>query len=123
MSLWNILNNITFNKKDNKDEINFKSDYNSFMINRGLSYFPDTIMYANEVNLLSDLDDDIKYDYLINSIRPRKRFSKWAKKTDDKNLKLVMEYYNYNIEKARSALLILNESDLENIKQKMNRGG
>jgi len=62
------------------------------------------------------------YD-LINIIRPRKRFSKWAKKDDNKNLKFVMEYYNYNIEKARSALSILSPDDIEKNKTKMNKGG
>ena len=123
MNLWSILNNITQDKKDIREDIDFKKEYNAFMINRGLSYFPDTIMYANEVNLLSDLDNDLQYDYLINIIRPRKRFSKWAKKKDDKDLELVMEYFGYNIEKAKSALSILSPDDIKKIEQKMNKGG
>lgn len=123
MNLWSILNNITQDKKDIREDIDFKKEYNAFMINRGLSYFPDTIMYANEVNLLSDLDNDLQYDYLINIIRPRKRFSKWAKKKDDKDLELVMEYFGYSIEKAKSALSILSPDDIKEIEQKMNKGG
>jgi hypothetical protein len=123
MNLWDILNNITLNKKDIKEDIDFKKDYNAFMINRGLSYFPDTIMYANEINLLSDLDNDLQYDYLINIIRPRKRFSKWAKKEDGKDLELVMNYFNYNVEKAKTALSILTDDDIKKIEQKMNKGG
>lgn len=123
MNLWQILNNITQFKKDISEEVDFKKDYNAFMTNRGLSYFPDTVMYANEMNLLPDLDNDLQYSYLINIIRSRKRFSKWAKKIDDKDLNLVMEYFDYGPEKAKSALSILSSDDIEIIKTKMNKGG
>jgi len=123
MNMWDLLNSINQNKKDLSKEEEFEKQYNNFMINRGLSYFPDTIMYSNELNLLPDLDKDLQYRYLINIIRPRKRFSKWAKKKDDSDLQLVMEYFNYNIEKAKSALSILSPSDMKKIKEKLNKGG
>jgi len=121
--MWDLLNSINQNKKDLSKEEEFEKQYNNFMINRGLSYFPDTIMYSNELNLLPDLDKDLQYRYLINIIRPRKRFSKWAKKKDDSDLQLVMEYFDYNIEKAKSALSILSPSDMKKIKEKLNKGG
>jgi len=123
MNMWDLLNSINQNKKDLSKEEEFEKQYNNFMINRGLSYFPDTIMYSNELNLLPDLDKDLQYRYLINIIRPRKRFSKWAKKKDDSDLQLVMEYFDYNIEKAKSALSILSPSDMKKIKEKLNKGG
>lgn len=123
MNLWDILNSINQNKKDLSEDEGFKKEYKSFMVNRGLSYFPDTIMYANEMNLYPDLDNELQYKYLINTVRPRKRFSKWAKRKDDANLELVMEYFEYNIDKARTALTILTPDDIATIKEKMNKGG
>ena len=123
MNLWQILNNINQFKKDISEEVDLKKDYNAFMINRGLSYFPDTIMHANDMNMLHHLDPDMQYSHLINIIRSRKRFSKWAKKLDDKDLNLVMEYFDYGPEKAKSALSKLSSEDLEKIKTKMNKGG
>jgi hypothetical protein len=93
------------------------------MINRGLSYFPDTLLYCNEMNLNAQVDKKLQYHYLINIIRPRKRFSKWAKRKDDVDLQIVMEYFGYNIDKAKSALSILSPDDVNKIKEKMNKGG
>jgi hypothetical protein len=104
------------------DEVTEKQ-YPAFMVNRGLSYFPDTIMYANEMNLNAQVDKKLQYHYLINSIMPRKRFSKWAKRKDDVDLQIVMEYFGYNIDKAKSALSILSPDDVNKIKEKMNKGG
>lgn len=117
------ITSISFSKQDMMEDEQGEKDYNSFMVNRGLSYFPDTIMYANEMNLMAHTDKKLQYHYLINSIRPRKRFSKWAKKKDDADLEMVMEYFGYSIDKAKSALSILSPDDVIKIKEKMNKGG
>jgi hypothetical protein len=117
------ITSISFSKEDMMEDELGEKEYNAFMVNRGLSYFPDTIMYANEMNLNAQVDKKLQYHYLMNSIRPRKRFSKWAKKQNSDQLEMVMEYFGYNIDKAKSALSILSKTDLEKIKQKMNKGG
>lgn len=98
-------------------------DYPAFMVNRGLSYFPDTIMYANELNGLAHLDKDMQYYYLLNSIRPRKRFSKWAKKREDSDLDAVVEYFGYGYKKAQQALSVLSTQQITEIKEKLAKGG
>lgn len=95
------------------------SDYNSFMVNRGLSQFHDTVYHANEMNKLYNLDDELKFQYLINIVRPKKRFSKWAKKTDNEDIDLIMKYYNYNVTKAKSALSIISAEQIKTIKDIM----
>ena len=97
--------------------------YNAFMVNRGLSYFPDTILYANEMNRMAHVDNKLQYTYLINTIRPRKRFSKWVKKKEDSDLDAVMRCYGYNIDKAKSALSILSPDQVKKIKEKLDEGG
>lgn len=126
-SPFDYVNSITFNKKDmmtgtENDELAEKS-YVPFVVNRALSYFPDTILYANEINCNHHVDNKLQYHYLINSIRPKKRFSKWAKKQEDNDLDAVIQYYGYNREKAEQALSLLSPEQLEELKQRLNKGG
>ena len=100
-----------------------EKEYSAFMVNRGLSYFPDTLFYANEMNMLASVDSLLQFDYLINSIRPRKRFSKWSKKVEDSDLEAVREYFGYGYTKAKQALAVLSTRQLEQLKQKLEKGG
>lgn len=108
-------------ESDNQEQM--EKDYSAFMVNRGLSYFPDTIMYANEMNMLAHLDSLLQFDYLLNSVRPRKRFSKWAKRAEDSDLEAVQEYFGYGYNKAQQALNVLSTRQLEQIKQRLEKGG
>jgi hypothetical protein len=123
ISPFDYINSINSSKKDLMETKEDEKTYNSFMVNRGLSYFPDTIEYANAMNQLYHLDSKLQYQYLINIVRPRKRFSKWSKKKKDGDLELVMRYFGYNANKAKSALSILTPDDLKTIKKKIDEGG
>lgn len=99
-------------------------DYKPFIINRGLSYFPDTIFYANQMNQHPGLDKDMQFFFFLNIISRKKRFSKWAKKeADSESLELVKEYYGYSSEKAKEALNVLTDENLIMIKEKLYKGG
>ena len=104
------------------DDITEKA-YNPFMVNRGLSYFPDTILIANEMNLVPHLEKKLQFDFHINMVRKRKRFSKWAKAETNSDLEVVKEYYGYSNEKARQALTLLSPDQLEKIRTKVSKGG
>lgn len=124
---FDYVNSINFKKKDlmtgsENDELAEKQ-YVPFIVNKSLSYFPDTIMYANKMNVNHHLDNKLQFHYLLNSIRPGKRFSKWVKKQEDNDLETVMEYYGYNRTKAESALALLSPVQLEHIKNRLNKGG
>jgi len=97
--------------------------YNPFMINRSLSYFSDTVVIANEMNRHHHLDSRLQYQFLINIIRKRKRFSKWVKPELENDLESVKEYYGYSNEKARQVLPLLSPSQLQQLKEKVNKGG
>ena len=123
MTPFDFIKSISENKKDLMLDKLAEKEYNAFMVNRGLSFFPDTILYANEMNMNHHLDNKLQFSYLINIIRPRKRFSKWAKKKEDSDLNLIMKYYGYSIDKAKSALAILSEEQIKMIKERTNEGG
>ena len=119
------LNAINHRKKklmDTEDEM-WEKKYPAFIVNKCLSAFQDTLMLVNEMNMRPHLDNKLQFDFLINSIRPRKRFAQWLKASKIKDIEYVKEYYGYRHAKARSALEILTDSQLEYIKEKLNKGG
>ena len=123
--LKDYLNAINQNKKDlmdGEDEF-WEKKYPAYIVNKALSAFPDTIVYVNEMNRLCHLDKRLQFQFFLNSIRPKKRFSKWIRSAKIKNLEYVKEYYGCNNEKARQALDILNDEQIEHIKRIINRGG
>ena len=111
-------------KKDiMRDDLDEKA-YNSYMINHSFSYFPDTVLLANEMNVYHNIDTKLQNDFLLNTIRKNpKRFSKWNKTIEDGSLEAVKEYYGYNNKKTEEALTILSDSDLDIIRSKLNKGG
>ena len=107
---------------DGEDE-EWEKKYPPFIVNKCLSPFPDTIQLVNEMNQLPHLDKKLQFDFLINSLRPRKRFTPWMKAKKLDNLEYVKEYYGYSNEKAKTALEILNDEQISAIKKKLNKGG
>jgi len=94
-----------------------EKSYSPFLTNRALSYHNDTVFYANEMNTRHFLDNLLQYDFLLNTVRPKKRFAKWSKKDKDSDVAIVREYYGYNELKARQALTILTDDQLNAIKE------
>ena len=122
--LKHYLNSINFDKVNLMDaDEEAERQYPPYIINRCFSGFMDTVLYANEMNMASHLDNKIQYDFYINSIRKRKRFSPWLKKDPLKDLEIVKQYYGYSNEKAKTALGLLTKEQLEFIKSKLNVGG
>ena len=118
------LNSINQNKNnliDNDQDL--EKEYPPFIINKCMSGFIETVLIANEMNIHPDLPKKMQYDFFINIVRPRKRFSPWMRKEKHDTLDLIKKYYQYNDEKARSALKILTKDQIDFIKQKMNTGG
>lgn len=112
------------NKKDiMRDDLDEKA-YNAFMVNHSYSYFPETVLLANEMNIQHHLDSKLQNDFLLNTIRKNpKRFSKWNKTVEDDSLEAVKEYYGYSNSKARSALSLLSTEQIDIIKKKVDHGG
>lgn len=97
--------------------------YSGFMVNRALSFHRDTVLFANEMNKFPNLDNKLKYDFLLNIVRAQKRpYSKWHKKAKSSDLEAVKEYYGYSDAKAEEALKILDDAQIELIKEQLYKG-
>lgn len=126
MKPFDYVNSINYSKKNmmegtDNDEL-AESGYVPFLTNRSLSYFTDTLFYSNEINQYPHADNKLQYDYLLNSIRPKRRFAKWVKNIDSDDLEIVKQYYNYSTKKGLQALNILSPKQLQEITKKVIRG-
>jgi hypothetical protein len=100
-----------------------EKSYSSFMVNRALSFHRDTALIANEVNRYPNLDNKLKYDFLLNIVRASKRpYSKWYKKAKSVDLDVIKEYYGYSDAKAYEALKILSDDQIAIIKKELYKG-
>lgn len=101
-----------------------EGDYVPFIINKALSFHQDCILRANEMNRFPSTDRLLQFHYFINTIRAYKRpFQKWQKKETTEDLEAIKEYYKYSYDKAKEALLILSDDQIDDIKKKLNKGG
>ena len=107
---------------DTDDEM-WEKKYPPFIVNKCLAPFPDTIMLVNEMNVNSHLDHKLQFDFFLNSIRSRRRFTPWMKANKVTNLEYVKEYFGYSNEKAKSALNVLDDDQIKAIKNSLNKGG
>tara|TARA_R110000823_G_C15868901_1_gene493962 strand:- start:716 stop:1120 length:405 start_codon:yes stop_codon:yes gene_type:complete len=122
--LGDFLTAINLNKKNLMEEDSLtEKEYPPFVINRSLSYFQDTVLYANEMNLRGHLDNRLQNDYFLNSVRKNKRFSRWLKPEQDNDVDLIKDYYSCSEVKARELLGVLTGDQLSLISQRLKRGG
>ena len=122
--LKDYLYSINQSKKNILDlDLDAQKKYPPYIVNRCLSSFTDTILFVNEMNKNSHLPNKLQYDFLLNSVKPRKRFSPWARKDSIDYLDVVKEYYGYNDDKALQALRILTKDQLDTIKKSLSKGG
>ena len=123
--LKDYLNAINYTKEPllETEDDQWEKKYPSYIINKCIAPFPDSLMLVNEINQLHHLDKKMQFDFLLNSLRPRKRYTPWLKAKKLENLQYVKEYYGYNNEKAKVALDILSDEQISAIKQKLAKGG
>jgi hypothetical protein len=124
MNIWDFINAINTNKAKLFEDDQAEKDYVPFIVNRSLSYFPDTILYANEMNQYPFISKEWQFEFFRTAIPKKKRFSKWAKKdklTD--NFKIVQEYYQTSEKKTLEMISILTEDQIKAIVQRMSEGG
>jgi hypothetical protein len=105
------------------DDPMWTKKYSPYIINKCLAPFNDTIMLVNEMNMRHHLDAKLQYDFLLNTIRSKKRYAPWVKASKLKDLEYVKEYFGYSNEKAKAALKILDNEQINTIKNSLNKGG
>ena len=123
MNPFEYLNAINMTKQDIMVDDIAEKGYNSFIVNRSLSYFNDTVLYANEMNVNHHIDNRLQFDFFINIVRKKKRFSKFMKPETVSDVEVVKEYYGYSNEKAKSALTLLTSDQINELKKKVYKGG
>jgi NACalpha-BTF3-like transcription factor len=120
--LFELLDSINHSKKNILKDLG-EHCYVPFSINKFLSGSMDTVIQASEMNIRPQLTKEMQYDYLQNSIRKKKRYTKWLKKESDEDIDLISKHYGYNYEKSRKALELLSKEEIESIKQLYFTGG
>jgi len=123
MNPFEYVNSINATKKNIMVDDIAEKGYAPYMVNKSLSYFNDTVLMANEMNRLYHLDSKLQYDFLINIVRKRKRFSKWNKPELINDVEVVKEYYGYSNDKARQILPLLTLDQIKILREKVSKGG
>ena len=123
MNPFEFVNAINYTKKNIMVDDLIEKAYAPYMVNRQLSYFPDTVLAANEMNRNHHIDNRLQFDFFINIIRKRKRFSKWYKPETISDLEVVKKYYGYSNEKAHQVLTLLSTEQINELKRKVMTGG
>ena len=123
ISPFDFVNSIHHTKEDLIVDEWSEKQYNPFIINKALSYGADTVIYVNEMNSRPHIDKKLQYHFLINIIKPKKRFNKWLKSEKIEAIDVIKEYYGYNNEKAHQVYSILSLEQIQQMKQQLNKGG
>ena len=124
MSPFDFVKQINYGKRNLIDENpELEKEYKQFIINRALSFNHDTARHANEMNFLNHLDPKLQFDFFLNIIRPKKRYGKWLKRENNGVLELIKEFYKCSYAKAREYSTLLDDSQLDIIKQRIDTGG
>jgi|TARA_R100001594_G_C3986454_1_gene251368 hypothetical protein len=117
MKLTEYLNAINYTKEDLMKDDLAEKDYVPFVVNRCLSYFPDTIIHANQLNMNGDLDKKMQFDYYLHSLRKRKRFSKWLKNEHDEKFLIIKKYFDYSDEKTKQIIDLIDDESYDEIRK------
>ena len=124
MSPFDFVNSILQNKKELITDDATEEEYVPFLANRSLSYHNDCVMFANEMNRRHFLDKKLQFDYLLNTVRSKKRpFAKWVKQEKNDDLACIKTIYRFSDQKAREVLRLLSDEQIEQLKQKTDIGG
>ena len=118
----NAINHTKERLLDSEDE-EWEKKYPPFIVNKCVYPFQDTIMLVNEINQLPHLDKKLQFDFLLNSVRSRRRFRPWLKASRIEDLEYVKQYYGYSNAKAKQALDILTDEQISTLKHKLRKGG
>lgn len=129
VNVFDFVKEINYGKRDlmrdqegNHSEY-MEGQYNPWITNHCLSYFPDTVFWANEMNKNHHIDNALQNSFLLNTIRKRKRFSKWMKPSELDGVDAVKRYYGYSTKRAQEAMTLLNNSQINELKRRVNQGG
>ena len=116
--------NSIYNKDNLIVDERTEKEYNPFIVNRAMGFGPDTVIAGNEMNSRHHLDNKMQYDFLKSTVRKAKRYNKWIK-AEESDIEAIQKFFGYSFFKAKEALRILNEDQIDRIKLhlSMSQGG
>lgn len=125
--LFDVIDDLSSAKKgilaDVSDTV-FKKSYNSFMVNRAFSLFPDSIMFAALMNQMHQLNPRMQHDFYFHGVGSRRRRTRWPKSMkESEDVQLVARYYQVSQREASQYIEILLPSDIESIRRQLSEGG
>jgi len=125
---WDYINSLSYCKnivtgKGIEALLEFEDDYIPWITNKHISHFEEDVLKANEMNLYNHIDKKLQYDFYINILKPRKRYSEWSKKIENDVLEAIKEYFGYSYDKAYMIMDILTPDQIKEIKKRLERGG
>ena len=123
MSPFDYLNSINMTKKNLMVDEQSEKDYVPFIVNRGLGYFQDTVLLANEMNVNCHIDSKLQYDFLKSTVSKRKRFSKWLKEDNDEKVDIICQAYGFSRSNAKSVVTLFDNTQIELLKKRLDKGG
>ena len=124
MSPFDYLNSINMTKKNLMVDEQSEKDYVPFIVNRGLGYFQDTVLLANEMNVnCSNLDHKMQYDFLKGTVKKKRRFSKWLKEDNDEKVDIICQAYGFSRSNAKSVVTLFDNTQIELLKKRLDKGG
>ena len=121
-SLFDFVKDLSYEKKGLFDPLT-PGDFNVFMVNRAFSMYPDTIFFANEMNMLSKLSPQAVNDFYFYGLDKKKRFSKWAKAEKFDIITLIQEKYQCNINRAKEIKGLMNAENEKDLIKELDKGG
>tara|TARA_Y100000004_G_scaffold196370_1_gene266140 strand:- start:5239 stop:5700 length:462 start_codon:yes stop_codon:yes gene_type:complete len=124
LSPFDFANSINYSKENLIIDERTEKEYNPFIVNRAMGFGKDTVIAGNEMNSRPHIDNKLQYDFLRSVVRKAKRYNKWLK-TEEENIEAVQKFFGYSFMKAKEALTLLSETDLDKIKlyQSTSKGG
>lgn len=124
IGMFDYINSINTSKENLMDDnVDAERKYPAYMVNKALGFFQDTISYAQLMNQNSHLSNKMQYLFLLNTVRPAKRFTKWPKKFKDDRVDVIIDHYHCNEERALEILDLISEEDFVRIKKLTFKGG
>lgn len=114
-NVFDYVNSVTADKKDLSDDPLFDNEYSPFLVNKALSMYPDTVLHANIINMYPESSKLSQYKFYLYSIRPKKRFAKWPKKTTDDELTYIRRFFECNTQRAEEIRRVLSDDQIKMI--------
>ena len=124
ISPFDFANSINHTKEDLMVDERTEKEYNPFIVNRAMGFGKDTVIAGNEMNARPHLDNKLQYDFLRRVVRKAKRYNKWLK-SEEENIEAIQKFFGYSFMKAKEALNLLSETEIDLIKLHLNtsKGG